>query len=208
MAFSREVRRVSGVGLTLTLLSGSAMLLKSETAAHAGQRKAVRAPTQYIGYASLKQCNSGESTAEPSCITQDWESLRAAAESARRRLAAQQAAETTTAPSSTTSVPPPVKKAAPATSSVPASGSSYPSDATFIRLSGCESTGNWQANTGNGFYGGVQFTETSWVNVHGTDYAPRADLATEAQQIEKARELYRLQGWDAWPHCSLELGLR
>ncbi|WP_406278548.1 transglycosylase family protein [Streptomyces sp. NBC_00191] len=62
----------------------------------------------------------------------------------------------------------------------------------------CESSGNWHANTGNGHYGGLQFTQSSWVAAGGRKYAPRADLATKAEQIATAKRLARLQGMDAW----------
>ncbi|MDP9429180.1 MAG: transglycosylase family protein, partial [Actinomycetota bacterium] len=47
----------------------------------------------------------------------------------------------------------------------------------------CESGGNWSINTGNGYYGGLQFAQATWEGFGGTDYAPRADLATPAQQV-------------------------
>ncbi|WP_328302384.1 transglycosylase family protein [Streptomyces sp. NBC_00435] len=62
----------------------------------------------------------------------------------------------------------------------------------------CESSGNWRANTGNGHYGGLQFTQSSWNAAGGRKYAPRADLATKAEQIATARRLARIQGMDAW----------
>ncbi|MFD5143950.1 transglycosylase family protein [Streptomyces sp. NPDC058401] len=62
----------------------------------------------------------------------------------------------------------------------------------------CESGGNWRANTGNGHYGGLQFTQSSWNAAGGRKYAPRADLATKAEQIATARRLARIQGMGAW----------
>ncbi|WP_324290426.1 transglycosylase family protein [Streptomyces sp. H27-H1] len=62
----------------------------------------------------------------------------------------------------------------------------------------CESSGNWQANTGNGHYGGLQFTQSSWKAAGGRKYAPRADLATKAEQIATARRLAKIQGMGAW----------
>ncbi|MGW6984049.1 transglycosylase family protein [Streptomyces sp. NPDC054932] len=62
----------------------------------------------------------------------------------------------------------------------------------------CESGGNWRANTGNGHYGGLQFTRSSWNAAGGRRYAPRADLATKAEQIATARRLARIQGMGAW----------
>ncbi|MBT2449631.1 transglycosylase family protein [Streptomyces sp. ISL-43] len=62
----------------------------------------------------------------------------------------------------------------------------------------CESGGNWRANTGNGHYGGLQFTQSSWNAAGGRKYAPRADLATKAEQIATARRLAKMQGMGAW----------
>ncbi|CAM3812841.1 transglycosylase family protein [Tsukamurella ocularis] len=75
------------------------------------------------------------------------------------------------------------------------------------RLVQCESTGNWAINTGNGFYGGVQFDYGTWLRHGGGKYAPRADLATREEQIEIARKTLKAQGWSAWPACSSKLGL-
>lgn len=75
-------------------------------------------------------------------------------------------------------------------------------------LAQCESSGNWSANTGNGFYGGLQFHPGTWSGYGGEQYAPRADLATRKQQIAVAIKVQRSQGWGAWPACSREIGLR
>lgn len=61
----------------------------------------------------------------------------------------------------------------------------------------CESGGNWHINTGNGYYGGLQFTTQTWLNAGGGKYAPRADMATREQQIEIASGLSRSN----WPVC-------
>ncbi|MET9676245.1 transglycosylase family protein [Streptomyces sp. NPDC006482] len=71
----------------------------------------------------------------------------------------------------------------------------------------CESSGRWNVNTGNGFYGGLQFWQPTWVEHGGLKYARRADLATRPQQITVAEELLRTQGWGAWPVCSKRYGL-
>src|SRR5947209_15945746 len=78
---------------------------------------------------------------------------------------------------------------------------------TWDRLAGCESGGRWSINTGNGFYGGLQFTASTWRGFGGTAYAPRADLATRAQQIAIAERVLRVQGWKAWPACTAKLHL-
>lgn len=75
------------------------------------------------------------------------------------------------------------------------------------RLAQCESGGNWHINTGNGYYGGLQFSQGTWAAHGGTNYAPSADLATRDQQIAVAEHVLATQGWGAWPACSSSLGL-
>ncbi|MGY1830864.1 transglycosylase family protein [Geodermatophilus sp. SYSU D01180] len=65
----------------------------------------------------------------------------------------------------------------------------------------CESSGNWSINTGNGYYGGLQFSQSTWAAFGGTDLAPRADLATPAQQVQIAEAVLAGQGVGAWPSC-------
>ena len=65
----------------------------------------------------------------------------------------------------------------------------------------CESSGNWHINTGNGYYGGLQFSYSTWLAYGGGAYARRADLATKAQQIVIAERTLRGQGIGAWPTC-------
>ena len=74
-------------------------------------------------------------------------------------------------------------------------------------LSGCEAGGNWAINTGNGFYGGVQFDQNTWERSGGLRYAQRADLATREEQIAIAEVTRARQGWGAWPTCSGRLGV-
>ena len=75
-------------------------------------------------------------------------------------------------------------------------------------LAQCEATGNWAINTGNGFFGGVQFDQNTWERQGGLKYAPRADLATREEQIAVASQTQKTQGWGAWPTCSGRLGVR
>jgi nucleoid-associated protein YgaU len=70
----------------------------------------------------------------------------------------------------------------------------------------CESSGDWHINTGNGFYGGLQFFQPTWELFGGLSYARRADLATPQQQIDVAEAVLRVQGWGAWPTCSARAG--
>lgn len=72
----------------------------------------------------------------------------------------------------------------------------------FITIARCESDLKWSINTGNGYYGGLQFSQESWEGSGGLEFAPRADLATPYEQIIAAHALKRLQGFGAWPVCS------
>lgn len=89
-----------------------------------------------------------------------------------------------------------------ATMSMPAA--SAVDGATWDALAQCESGGNWSINTGNGFYGGLQFTQQSW---NGVGMSGSPATATRAQQIEAGERLLAIQGWGAWPACSAKLGL-
>ncbi|MCX5233220.1 transglycosylase family protein [Streptomyces sp. NBC_00233] len=71
----------------------------------------------------------------------------------------------------------------------------------------CESSGDWAINTGNGFYGGLQFTASTWAAYGGQEYAPQAHMATKDQQIAIAEKVLAGQGPGAWPQCSVTAGL-
>ncbi|MGO9158978.1 transglycosylase family protein [Mycobacterium sp.] len=77
---------------------------------------------------------------------------------------------------------------------------------TWDAIAGCEAGGNWGINTGNGYYGGVQFDQGTWEANGGLRYAPRADLATREEQIAVAEVTRARQGWGAWPVCSGRAG--
>lgn len=76
--------------------------------------------------------------------------------------------------------------------------------ATWEKLAQCESGGNWSINTGNGFYGGIQFTQESW---NGVGMTGSPHTASKETQIEAAERLLAIQGWGAWPACSAKYGL-
>jgi len=82
------------------------------------------------------------------------------------------------------------------------------SGGTWDSLAKCEAGGNWAINTGNGFYGGVQFDQNTWERNGGLRYASRADLATREEQIAIAEVTRARQGWGAWPVCSGRIGAR
>lgn len=82
------------------------------------------------------------------------------------------------------------------------------SGSVWDRLAQCESNGNWSTNTGNGFYGGLQFHPQTWAAHGGNQYAPNAHLASRGQEIAIAERVLASQGWSAWPACSSKMGLR
>ncbi|MEV6399724.1 transglycosylase family protein [Streptomyces sp. NPDC051907] len=75
------------------------------------------------------------------------------------------------------------------------------------KVAACESTSNWRINTGNGYFGGLQFSQSTWEAYGGRQFAPRADLASKDQQIAIAEKVLKGQGPKAWPHCSTKAGL-
>jgi cell wall-associated NlpC family hydrolase len=107
--------------------------------------------------------------------------------------------------------------AAPSTTAPPAATptntTAAPSDPNMVtaadweKLADCEAGGNWAANTGNGFYGGLQFTLQTWESFGGKNFAQSPDKATKEQQMEVANKVLTGQGWGAWPTCSANKGL-
>ncbi|MEV4916024.1 transglycosylase family protein [Streptomyces tirandamycinicus] len=79
--------------------------------------------------------------------------------------------------------------------------------ATWNRVADCESGGDWGANLGNGYYGGLQMSQETWEAYGGTAYAPRADLASPAEQISVAEMVLAAQGASAWQSCGVITGL-
>ena len=98
---------------------------------------------------------------------------------------------------------------APLVAAIPMATAPSASAATsaWDKLAGCESGGNWSINTGNGYYGGVQFADGTWDGNGGEKYAPRADLASRQEQIIIAARVLDNSGWGPWPACSSRLGL-
>ncbi|MFE0461104.1 transglycosylase family protein [Kitasatospora sp. NPDC058965] len=90
---------------------------------------------------------------------------------------------------------------------VAANSASAAPASTWDAVAQCESTGNWSIDSGNGFYGGLQFTSSTWAAYGGTQYAAQANLATKAQQIAIAEKVLADQGPGAWPVCSVKAGL-
>jgi uncharacterized protein YabE (DUF348 family) len=100
----------------------------------------------------------------------------------------------------------PEPEPAPAPEPEPAAPSA-PSGSVWDQLAQCESGGNWAINTGNGYYGGLQFTISTWQGYGGGAYAETANLASREEQIAIAEKVQASQGWGAWPACAASLGL-
>ena len=96
--------------------------------------------------------------------------------------------------------PKPVAQAAPATtgSNTGAAAPAMMNEAMWDKIAQCESGGNWSINTGNGYYGGLQFDIQTWIGAGGGAYAPNASLATKAQQIDIANRVYAQRGLQPW----------
>ncbi|MEE1788579.1 transglycosylase family protein [Streptomyces sp. SP17BM10] len=129
--------------------------------------------------------------------------------------------ETATATDSTTSTPASAKRnrlrigivagaavaALPVAGLVTATSASAAPTSAWDAVAQCESGGDWSISTGNGFYGGLQFTSGTWAAYGGTAYASQANHATKAQQIAVAEKVLASQGPGAWPVCSHKAGL-
>jgi resuscitation-promoting factor RpfB len=104
-----------------------------------------------------------------------------------------------------TKVPPPV---APAAADVSDTGAAPPASTSGLNwdaLARCEAGGNWAINTGNGYYGGLQYNVSTWDAYGGDAYAPRPDLATREQQIAIGEKTYAARGTAPWPACGSRL---
>lgn len=95
--------------------------------------------------------------------------------------------------------------AAPKRATITAAPRSTADGSVWDRIAQCESGGNWAINTGNGFYGGLQFTLGSW---HGVGGSGLPSQASREEQIARAQILQSRQGWGAWPACTAKLGIR
>jgi hypothetical protein len=168
----------------------------------------------YLSNAALRELDEARLAAAAETSRADVEALTAAL--TPPTTVAPPTTTTTVPPTTTTTAPPPppttvppAPAPAPAPSVQPnASGSGYndPNNpAAWDRLAQCESGGNWAANTGNGYYGGIQFSLGSWQGVGGSG---RPDQASRETQIAMGQRLWNQGGWGHWPACSSKLGYR
>jgi hypothetical protein len=159
-------------------------------------------------------------TSDRSTLALQRQNLEAARLTDEARLSSALAITTTTTtapPTTTTTLPPTTTTTAPPTTTTtaepveppPDSGSGQLGDPYYYpswdALAECESGGNWSINTGNGYYGGIQFSLRSWQGVGGTGYPHEHSRET---QIAMGIRLWESSGWGAWPACSSELGYR
>jgi nucleoid-associated protein YgaU len=93
-----------------------------------------------------------------------------------------------------------------ATVLAPAAAAHAATDVQWDRVAQCESGGNWHDDTGNGYYGGLQFSASTWSSFDTDHYASRADQASREQQITVANRVLNRQGWNAWPVCGQDAG--
>src|SRR5829696_1566651 len=88
----------------------------------------------------------------------------------------------------------------------PAGAAQASSSVNWDAIAQCESGGNWSINTGNGYYGGLQFSRSTWTANGGGKYAPTANLASRSEQIAVAERTLASQGIGAWPTCGKRAG--
>lgn len=88
-----------------------------------------------------------------------------------------------------------------------APAATYSGDSVWDDLARCESGGNWSINTGNGYYGGLQFSYATWHGYGGGEFAEYPHQATREQQIVVAERLRAARGYQPWPSCRAKLGL-
>lgn len=101
----------------------------------------------------------------------------------------------------------PAAAAAAAPQPAPATAGGGVSGNTWDRLAQCEASGKWDINTGNGYYGGLQFAPGTWISNGGGQYAALPHQATKEQQIAIAERVVAGQGFNPWPGCKAKLGL-
>jgi resuscitation-promoting factor RpfB len=95
-------------------------------------------------------------------------------------------------------VSPPTPAPKPSPGNTSGAGLNTSNAAMWDRIAQCESTGNWSINTGNGYYGGLQFDLQTWLGAGGDDFASRPDLASREEQITVANRVYADRGLQPW----------
>ena len=147
--------------------------------------------------AADRQAAQQEAAAQ--AVAAQQEAARRAA--ARETAARQAAAVPTVAPRAAPRSPVAAPSTAPPDPVAPTVGPPVRAAHDWTSVAACESGGNWSTNTGNGYYGGLQFSLSTWAAFGGTAFAARADLATPGQQVAVAEAVLAEQGPGAWPTC-------
>lgn len=165
---------------------------EAESAARTAEAEAERLEQEAVTARATAESLQAGAAAQVAELRAAQAAGQARLEEARTRLVvvAQRPAPPRTAPTPTPT----------ATAPVPVPAAPSPAH-DWDAVARCESSGNWSINTGNGYFGGLQFSPTTWREFGGTEYAPRADLATKAQQIAVAERVLAVQGPRAWPTC-------
>jgi len=163
--------------LTLTAaMNGTAVSAAKKATADAAAAKAV------ADQAAAKAAADKAAAEAAAKAAAEKAAAKAAAEAAAAKKAAATKTTSTSSSSSSTS--------SSSSSSSSTSGLDLRRASMWDQIAGCESTGNWSINTGNGFYGGLQFTISTWLSYGGGEFASRADLASRGEQITIANKVY------------------
>ncbi len=161
--------------------------------------------TQAQQAAQQQQATQAQQAAQQQAAQQQAATQQAAAQlQAAQALAAQQAAQQQVAQQQQAAQAQQVAQQQQAAQSVPAAAATSSSGDDFARLRQCESGGDYSDDTGNGYYGAYQFSESAW---QGLGYSGLPSDASPAQQDQAAQQLHAQSGWGPWPSCSAQLGL-
>ena len=169
----------------------------SATQAVASRRPGQKDATLYKG--QTKVVTPGEKGTQPSCA-EAWVDgkLTHAPRSSRRVTKKPVPPSWPSAPSRAPPRPARLQLRADARGNTSGAGINLANAAMWDRIAQCESGGNWHINTGNGYYGGLQFATAPWLANGGGDFASRADLASRAEQITVANRYYAKAGLGPW----------
>ena len=193
----RKHRVIVAAGISLaavfagTALGADETTVKPEAHSQLEWRSQMAERASRTPYARLGTADLEERVAEIKRLEAERIAAEKAAEAKRKAEAAKKAAA--------------AQKAKVAQQKSSTKAPSVSSGSVWDRLAKCESGGNWSINTGNGYYGGLQFSLSSWRGVGGSGYPHQA---SRAEQIKRAEILKSRGGWGHWPACSKKLGLR
>jgi hypothetical protein len=191
---TRVQRGRAAIALSVTLAAAPVLVLDNLPANAQTNDEAIAAVADIVEESSstMWEIPSTTTTAEPTTTTAAPTTTESPTTTAPPTTAVE--VQTTVAP------PPPTTT----TTRPPAPRNGDPNDpATWEKLAQCESGGNWSMNSGNGYYGDLQFSLASWRDVGGTGYPHEH---SKSEQIHRGKILQARYGWDQWPVCARELG--